>query len=122
VVKVPKVITTEGWLEFQTRMDDVGELHLMQVDDARSLSASARAISTVDGAGAEAGHPPKLVLVFECLGRYMYLLKQLDQLFPKVRDATGAEIVGFFSAAEQGVMEGLECQPHNYSTSVLGLG
>ena len=65
---------------------------------------------------------PAVVLVFECLGRYMYLLKQIDRLFPKVREATSAEIVGFFSAAEQGEMQGLTCQAHNYSTAVLGLG
>ena len=39
-----------------------------------------------------------------------------------MRAATDAEIVGFFTAAQQGSMEGMACQTHNYSTSVLGLG
>ena len=119
VLKVPKTITTEGWLEFQTRMDEVAELQLMQTDSEAMLSASADAIGAV---GRAADHPPRLVLVYECLGRYMYLLKQIDRVFPKIRAATDAEIVGFFSAAEQGIMEGVECQSHNYTTSVLGLG
>lgn len=120
VLKVPKTISPEGWLEFQTRMDEVAELHLMQTDPEDMLSASADAVAAVGRAAGD--HPPRLVLVYECLGRYMYLLKQIDRVFPKVRAATDAEIVGFFSAAEQGIMEGVECQSHNYTTSVLGLG
>jgi hypothetical protein len=120
VLKVPKTITTEGWLEFQTRMDEVSELQLMRTDSEAMLGASADAIAAVGRAAGD--HPPRLVLVYECLGRYMYLLKQIDRVFPKIRAATDAEIVGFFSAAEQGVMEGVPCQSHNYTTSVLGLG
>jgi hypothetical protein len=120
VLKVPKTISPEGWLEFQTRMDDVEELQLMQTSSEAMLSASADAIASVSRAAAD--HPPRLVLVYECLGRYMYLLKQIDRVFPKIRAATDAEIVGFFSAAEQGTMAGVECQSHNYTTSVLGLG
>lgn len=120
VLKVPKTITSEGWLEFQTRMDDVAELQLMRTNPEAMLGASADAITAVGRAAGD--HPPRLILVYECLGRYMYLLKQIDRVFPKIRAATDAEIVGFFSAAEQGVMEGVQCQTHNYSTSVLGLG
>lgn len=120
VLKVPKTITSEGWLEFQTRMDEVSELQLMETNKEAMLSASADAVAAVGRAAGD--HPPRLVLVYECLGRYMYLLKQIDRVFPKVRAATDAEIVGFFSAAEQGVMEGVECQSHNYTTSALGLG
>ncbi len=120
VLKVPKTITSEGWLEFQTTMDEVAELQLMRTDSEAMLSASADAIAAVGKAATD--HPPRLVLVFECLGRYMYLLKQIHRVFPKIRAATDAEIVGFFSAAEQGAMKGVECQSHNYTTSVLGLG
>lgn len=119
VVKVPKVITPEGWIEFQTRMEKESELHLMKLDPQATLDAPAAAIQ---GASQDAAHPPKLFLVFECLGRYMYLLDQVDRLFETLRGATDAEIVGFFSAAEQGTMEGMACQTHNYSTSVIGLG
>ncbi len=120
VLKVPKTITSEGWLEFHTRMDEVAELQLMKTDSEAMLGASADAISAVGKAAGD--HPPRLVLVYECLGRYMYLLKQIDRVFPKIRASTDADIVGFFSAAEQGVMEGVQCQSHNYTTSVLGLG
>jgi hypothetical protein len=119
VVKVPKLITTEGWLEFQTRMDDVDRLTLMKLDPEATVTASARAVAA---ASENAAHPPKLILIFECLGRYMYLLDQVEQLFQSVRQATDAEIAGFFSAAEQGTMQGMSCQSHNYSTAVLGLG
>ena len=43
-----------------------------------------------------------------------FLVDQI-QIYP-------TEIVGFFSAAEQGTMEGMSCQTHNYSTSVLAIG
>ncbi len=119
VVKVPKVITPEGWIEFQTRMEGEKELHLMKLDPQATLGASGAAIR---GAAQDAPYPPRFFLVFECLGRYMYLLDQVDGLYRSMREATDAEIVGFFCAAEQGTMEGMACQTHNYSTSVLGIG
>lgn len=119
VVKVPKVITPEGWLEFQTGMDGVERLQRMRLDPEATLTASARAVGAVTAA---ASAPPKLVLVYECLGRFLYLQKQLDPLFARIRAASDAELVGFFSAAEQGTMRGVACQTHNYTTSVLSLG
>lgn len=119
VVKVPKVITPEGWIEFQTRMDKASELTLMKLDTDATVTASSRAVAAASE-GLE--NPARLILVYECLGRFMYLLDDLDLLYKKVRGATDAEIVGFFSAAEQGTMEGMGCQSHNYSTSILAIG
>ena len=101
-------------------MDQVDRLYRMKLDPEATLTASARAITQVTQAAT--AHPPKVILVFECLGRYMYLLNQMDQLFQNIRGATDAEIVGFFCAAEQGIMEGVPCQTHNYTTSLLGIG
>ena len=117
MVKVPKLITSEGYFEFQTRMEGFKELFLMKLDREKTITASARAISEM-----ASGPNPKLVFVFECAGRYMYLLDDIATLFSNIRGATDAEIAGFFSYAEQGIMEGMGCQTHNYTTSVLGLG
>ncbi len=119
VVKVPKVITPEGWIEFQTRMDKASELTLMKLDTQATVTASSRAVTA---ASKSLENPARLVLVYECLGRFMYLLDDLDLLYRNVRNATDGEIVGFFSAAEQGTMEGMGCQSHNYSVSVLAIG
>jgi len=116
VVKVPKIISSEGYIEFQTRIAPGEELYLMKLDRERTLTASSRAIAEVTQ---ELGTQPSLILLFECCGRYMYMLKDIDTLYGKIKESTGADILGFFSEAEQGVMEGLACQTHNYSTSVL---
>jgi len=116
VAKVPKIISSEGYIEFHTRIAPGEELTLMKVDRERTLTASARAMA---GAGKELGTEPSLILVYECVGRYLYMLRDIDTLYGKIKASAEAEILGFFSSAEQGVMEGLECQTHNYSTSVL---
>lgn len=118
-VKVPKAITREGFLEFQTRLDGVERLRLMRLDPERTMTASARAVEALRD---DQGVDPVLALIFECNGRYMFLLDRIDQLFERLRDATTAKIVGFFSNAEQGALPGLGCQAHNYSVSALGLG
>jgi hypothetical protein len=116
VAKVPKIISSEGYLEFHTRIAPGQELTLMKVDRERTLTASARAMAET---AQELGTEPSLILVYECVGRYLYMIRDIDALYGKIKTSTGAQILGFFSSAEQGVMQGLACQTHNYSTSVL---
>lgn len=118
-VKVPKVITPEGFIEFQVRIPQGTPLQLMKLDRERTLDASARAIARVtESLGAD----PQLTLVYECGGRYMYLYREIDALMSRISASTSSPLVGFFTSAEQGVMEGMACQTHNYSTSILALG
>jgi hypothetical protein len=118
VVKVPKTITPEGFLEFHTTIPEGEALRVMRLDRDLTLSASDRAIAGVKQA---LGREPALLLVFECCGRYMYLLREIDALLAKTLAGTTGAVAGFFSSAEQGTMGGLACQTHNYSTSVLGI-
>jgi hypothetical protein len=60
--------------------------------------------------------------VYECSGRYLYLQKEIEPLFERIRGATGAQLAGFFSSAEQGSLPGVGCGSYSYTTSVLGLG
>lgn len=118
VVKVPKMITPEGFLEFHTNIPEDQDLQVMRLDRDLTLNASDRAIADVRKA---LGREPALLLVYECSGRYMYLLNEIDALLAKTLSRTKGAVVGFFSSAEQGTMGGLGCQTHNYSTSVLGI-
>lgn len=119
VVKVPKTVTPEGYLEFQTRIARGEKLHLMRLDREMTATASARAITR---AKEELKSEPRLTLVFECSGRYMYLFREIDALARRIRESTTADIAGFFSSAEQGSMEKTTCQTHNYTTSILAFG
>lgn len=120
VVKVPKMVTPEGFIEFYTRIPEGTELELMRLDRELTVGASSRALSRVNAA---LDGKPKLVLVFECLGRYLYLHKEIDALVKKIGEQSATRAtVGFFSSAEQGQLEGQACQAHNYTTVALGFG
>lgn len=119
IAKVPRMITPEGYLEFHTRIPEGTALMLMRLDPRATLDASSRAIGQVE---AELGGHAQVLLVFECLGRAMYLHRELDGLARAVREKTRTPMAGFFSAAEQGSLDRGPCLAHNYTASVIGLG
>ena len=115
-LKVPKGITKEGGIEFYNPVQEGFPLMYMKADKHKYINSGA---ASVKNASREL-KSVKFSLIFECIGRYVYLDTDRDHSLKLMEKVIGTHnFIGFYTACEIGASKNLPSSSHTYTCSSI---